>query len=354
MVHFLSSSGSITIEPSPANFRYWTFKNARHVEQVPGHLVIECAQPCYVISPSLSDSLVQPTEQPYVRVHFDPGSSIYEPRILLSNRQAPDKFSPRPAMQEPDHLLSDLRARRQWNSELPYEDALDRVGFSFTGRVLLNRIEVAGAVNLHDYGLLLYRDFTSVEPAAPSAINEFFGVHILGRSLTVVAIGSLVIAISAIASFARTNHLRKMSFALASVMLFLYIPASIYLLEQAKIAAAHSCLKRDSYSEQASCYGREFADLSKSMSEMIPRGSKVHFIRQIIDTYKTEANFAEFVHRTNYDPQAFGDAEYYVSLSWPGIYDQATQNLMDPFTHQIVKVEPVYRLGNSIIARAKR
>jgi hypothetical protein len=289
-----------------------------------------------------------------VKVIYDPGSSIQEPRILLSNRRTPDNFSPRPALRQPTYLLCDLRARRQWDSVLPYEDTLERVGFSFTGSMLLERIEVARILNPRDYGLLLYRDFTSIEPAAPSAINEWFGVHLLGRSQTVVAIGIFVIALLVVAGFGRTNVFKKILIALASVILFLYIPGFIYLMKQAYISADHSCLRRAPYAEYASCYGREFADLSQAVFERLPHGSGVHFIRQIIDSYKTEANFAEFVFRTAYNPRSFADADYYVAFGWHGIYDSATQKLTDPFTGQSVRAEPVYRLGDSLIAKAKR
>ncbi len=354
MFRIFAGAGSIVVAPNSSNLQNWVFTNVSRIEQGAGHLVIECAQPCYVVSPSLSHSAVEPADHPYVKVSFDRESSIQEARILLSNRNAPEKFSPRPALLQSSYLLCDLRDRRAWNSILPYEGTIDRIGFSFSGRMLLRRIEAAGVLNFSDYVLLLYTSLTTVEPAAPSAINELHGVHLLGHSQTVVAIWIFVITSLIITGFCRSRYLKKIMFALSSVILFLYVPFFVYLVNQFKISGMHSCFRSDLFEEYASCYDADFSTLSQVLLAKVPQGSRVHFIRQSIESYRTETNFSEFVHRIRYEPRSFGDADYYVGLRWPGVYDAVTQNLKDPFTGKSLSAEPVYQLGDSFIVRARR
>jgi hypothetical protein len=354
LFRFFSGPGSVVVAPNSSNLQDWVFKNVSQVVQSTGYLVIECAQPCYVVSHSLSQSSVNPSAHRYLKVSFDQESSIQEPSILLSNRTAPEKFAVRPALLQSSFLLCDLRDRRQWDTLLPYEGTIDRIGFSFSGRMLLRRIEASDALNIRDYVLLLYSSLTGVEPAAPSNINELYGVSLLGHSQTIVAIWLFVTTSAVIIGFCRSGHAKKIMFALASTILFLYIPSFVYLTNQLKMSGKHSCFRYDIFEEYASCYDAEFSTLSQALFANVPQGSRVHFILQTAESHRTESNFSEFVHRIRYEPRSFGDADYYVGLRWPEIYDTVTKKLKDPLTGRILSAEPVYHQGDSFIVRTSR
>jgi len=220
--------------------------------------------------------------------------------------------------------------------------------------MLFKGIEAAGVLSPRDYGRLLYDGFTSIEPAAPLAINELFGIHLLGRSQTVLSIAILGLALLAIAGLTGTFRLNHALLVLTTALLILYVPTFHYLLNQLDASIKHSCLRFDLTEECASCYGADFGALSRALREKVPRYSKVHFVRQVVDSHKTEANFEEFVFRTEYSPGGFGEADYYVGLKWARIYDDAAHKLSDPFSGRSVDVEPVYRLSDSFILKAKR
>ncbi len=352
LVWALTGAETVSVQPDSGNFQHWEFRNALRVEPGPEYVLVECGQPCYVISPSLSTLALDPEDHPYVSVVFESGSAFQDPRILLSNRSNPGRFSPRPALTGRDQILCDLSDRQQWNGLLPYQSTPERIGVSFTGKMLLKRIEARSRLAFVDYLYLLYRQLISVEPPAPSAINELSGVHLFGSSQAAIAAAIMTIGVLLVLSFDQGRNVRGISIGLACIVLFLYLPWGIYLSREFKTSIEHSCLKFDLFDEYASCYGEEFSSLTRVLFEKVPRGSKVHFIRQIFKDYETEANLPAFILRTRYDPREFGEADYYVGLGWPGIYDARGRSLRDPFTGKAVAVEPVYTNDRSFIVKA--
>jgi len=329
-------------------------KNVRHFEPGAGYFSIECDQPCYVISPSQSRLEINPADAPYVRVVFAPGSSLRDPRILLSSPAKSGAFLSRRGLIQPTRLICDLRESQPYASIAPYTSAIDRVGVSFTGKMLLSRIEVSGSASLADYRLLLQDAFAATEPSAPHSVNELFGVYVLGHGQTGWAFVLLFPATLFILSFARARYLRMFSIALACLALFLYLPWAVYFLSQVALSAEHSSLRYDLYDEYASRYGEDFASLSRALYDKVPAGSRVHFVRRVIDASPTEGNLAAFVHSIRFEPCEFGDADYYFGCRCPGIYDPARAQLTEPHTGKTAAVAPIYRQNDSFLLKATK
>jgi hypothetical protein len=351
MVSVFAGSDAEIIDLNSSNYQYWELRGVQRVERGSESTSIECDQPCLVISPSLSYSVIDAANHPYAKIVFDPASSIQECHILLSNRSNPGSFFPRPVLMERNHVFCDLRDSQKWNSIQPFESTIERIGISFTGRLLLKRIELTNYLSLRDYARLLFANLTSVEPAAPYAINGLYGIRLFGQNQIIAAFGLLFVLSLLILSFGRTGFLRKIFIGLALVMLFVYLPCFICLYDQLEISIKHSSLKYDLFDEQASCFGEEYASLSRALHEKVPRGSRVFCVSQNIDSYKTESNLAEFVHRVRYEPRAFGDADYFVCYRWPGIYDPKSGILTDPKSAKKLAVKLIHEQGDSFIAK---
>ena len=220
--------------------------------------------------------------------------------------------------------------------------------------MLLSRIEVSGSASLADYRLLLQDAFAATEPSTPHSVNELFGVYVLGHGQTGWAFVLLFPAALFILSFARARYLRMFSIALACLALFLYLPWAVYLLSQVALSAEHSSLRYDLYDEYASRYGEDFASLSRALYDKVPAGSRVHFVRRVIDASPTEGNLAAFVHSTGFEPAGFGDADYYFGYKCPGIYDPAREQLTDPHTGSTARVAPINRQNDSFLLKAAK
>jgi len=353
-VRFFTTRDTISISLDTSNRQSWTLKNVRHFEPGAEYFSIECDQPCYVISPSLSHLAINPADDPYVRVIFAPASSLRKSRILLSDPAEPGKFFPRPALAQPTHLIADLRDRQQYASIAPYTSTLERIGVSFTGTMLLSRIEVSAFANLADYRLLLRNALASDEPSTPHAANELSGAYIFGHSQKAWAFAFLFLATLVILSFARAGYLRKISIAVACTVLFLYLPWSMYFFSQLARAAEHSSFRYGMFDEYASRYGEDFASLSRALYDKVPAGSRVHFVRRVIDASPTEGNLAAFVHSIRFEPCEFGDADYYFGCRCPGIYDPARAQLTEPHTGKTAAVAPIYRQNDSFLLKATK
>ncbi len=349
---FFTTSDTYSIPLDASNRQSWILKNVRHFEPGDDYSSIECDQPCYVISPSQSRLGIDPADAPYARIVFAPGSSAREPRILLSSPSESGAFLSRRGALQADHLICDLRDLQPYASVGPYTSTIDRIGISFTGRMLLRRIEVSGTLSLADYGLLVRDAFTTREPSTPHSINELFGVYVLGHGHTAWAVALFILLTLLILSLAGTHHLRKVPVALVCTGLFLYLPWLAYFSSEVAQSFTHSSLRSGLYDEYASRYGEEFASLSRALNDSIPPGSRVHFIRRPIDTCPTEGNLAAFVHSVRFEPCEFADADYYFGCECPGIYDQANGQLAEPLTGKTASVAPIYRQDDSFLLRA--
>jgi hypothetical protein len=354
MVRVLSTPDAVSLSLDASNKQSWILKNVTRFEPGMGSASIECDQPCYVISPSLSRLGIDPADAPYVRVVLAPGSSLRDPRILLSSPAEAGAFIARRGLFQADRLICDLRDSQPYASIAPYTSTIDRVGVSFTGRMLLSRIEVSGSAGPADYGLILREAFATREPSTPHSVNELYGVYFLGHGHAVWAFALLFLATLLILSFARTRYLRKFSGALVCTALFLYLPWAGYFFSQVALSAGQSSFRYDMYDEYASRYGEDFAALSRAMYDRLPPGSKVHFIRRPIDTHPTEGNLAAFVHSIRFEPCEFDAADYYFGCDCPGIYDQAHEQLTEPHTGKTARVTPVYRQNDSFLLRAAK
>jgi hypothetical protein len=211
---------------------------------------------------------------------------------------------------------------------------------------------VSGFPGLADYGLLVRDAFATPEPSTPHSINELSGVYVFGHGHTAWALGLLVLGTLLILSFAGTHYLRKFSFLLACTGLFLYLPWGAYFVSQVAQSVKHTSLRYEMYDEYESRYGEDFASLSRVLYDRLPPGSKVHFVRRIIDDYPTEGNLAAFVHSLRFEPCQFADADYYFGCRCPGIYDQANGQLTEPLTGKTARVAPIYRQDDSFLLRA--
>ena len=349
---FFTTGDTYSIPLDSSNRQSWILKNVRHFEPGDDYSSIECDEPCYVISPSQLRLGINPADAPYARVIFAPGSSAREPRILLSSPSESGAFLGRRGSLQADHLFCDLRDFQPYASVAPYTSTIDRIGVSFTGRMLLRRIEVSGTLSLADYGLLVRDAFATREPSTPHSINELFGVYILGHNHTAWAIALFILVTLLILSFAGARHPRKISVALVCTGLFLYLPWLAYFSSEVARSFTHSSLRTGLYDEYASRYGEEFASLSRALNDSIPPGSRVHFIRRSIDAYPTEGNLAAFVHSIRFEPCEFAEADYYFGCSCPGIYDRASGRLTEPLTGKTARVAPIYRQDDSFLLRA--
>ncbi len=349
---FFTTADTISIPLDPSNGAGWIVKNARQFEPGYEYSSIECDQPCYAISPSQSRLRINPGDTPYVKVIFAPGSSPRDPRILLSSPSKSGAFLGRRGLLEPDHLICDLRDARPYDSVAPYSSMIDRIGVSFTGRVLLSRIEVSGFAGLADYGLLVRDALGTREPSTPHSINELSGIHIFGHGQTAWALALLFMGTLLVLSFAATRYLRKFSFVLACTGLFLYLPWAAYFFSEVAQSVEHSSLRCEMYDEYESRYGADFASLSRELYDRLPPGSRVHFIRRSIDSCPTEENLAAFVHSIRFEPSEFANADYYFGCRCPGIYDQASGQLTEPLTGRTARVAPIYRKDDSFLLRA--
>ncbi len=350
-VRFFTTSETTSIPLDASNYQSWYLKDVRHFEPGLDFSSIECDQPCYVISPTQSRLGIDPAHAPYVRVVFAAGTSLRDPRILLSSPAQTGAFLSRRGLLRSDHLICDLRDSQPYASIAPYTATINRVGVSFTGKLLLSRIEVSGAASLADRALLARDAFNNQEPSAPHAINELSGVYVLGHGHTAWALIFLLLTTLLILSFARTRYLCKFSIALGCTLLFLYLPWAAYFLSQVSLSGHQSSFKYGMYDEYASRYGEDFASLSRVLNDSLKPGSRVHFIRRPIDACPTEENLAAFIHSIRYVPCEFGDADYYFGCRCPGIYDQSRGQLTEPHTGKTAKVAPVYRQGDSFLLR---
>jgi hypothetical protein len=353
-VRLFTARDTISIPLDSTNSQSWVLKDVGHFKSGAQYSAIVCDKPCYVISPSQSRLGVNAAEAPYVRVVFAPESSLRNPRILVSSPAEPGNFLPRKGLLRPSDLICDLRDSRPYDGIRPFASAIDRVGISFTGKLLLSRFEVSGFARLADYPLLLREAFADREPSTPHSINELFGVYLLGHSQTTWAFAFLSLAALLIFSFARTRHLRKLFIALGGTLLFLYLPWAIYLLSEVALSAERSSLRHDLYDEYSSRYGEDFASLSRELYERVPAGSRVHFVQRVIDAVPTEGNLSAFVHGTRFEPCEFGNADYYFGYRCPGIYDTARAQLTDPHSGKTATVVPVYRHDDSFVLKAAR
>lgn len=349
---FFTTSDTYPIPLDSSNRQSWILKDVRHFEPGNDYSSIECDRPCYVISPSQSRLGIDPADAPYVKIIFAPGSSARDPRILLSSPSESGAFLGRRGLSQADHLICDLRDSQAYDSVAPYTSTIDRIGISFTGRMLLSRIEVSGFLDLADYGLLARNAFTTREPSTPHAINELFGIYLLGRGHAAWAFALLLLATLLILSFARARYLRKLALALVCTGLFLYLPWAAYFFSQVAQSIEHTSLRHEMYDEYGSRYGEDFASLSRELYDRLPPGSRVHFIRRQIDSYPTEENLAAFVHSIRFEPCEFADADYYFGCKCPGIYDQANGRLTEPLTGKTARVAPIYRQDDSFLLRA--
>ena len=349
---FFTTGDTFSIPLDSAHRQSWILKSVGHSEAGNEYFSIECDQPCYVISPSQLRLGINPADTPYVKVVFAPGSSLRDPHILLSSPSRSGAFLGRLPLLGADHLICDLRDAQPYASIAPYTSTIDRIGVSFTGRMLLSRIELSGFPGLADYGLMVSNAFATREPSTPHSINELSGVHVFGHGHTAWALALLFLETLLILSFAGTRFLRKFSFALACTGLFLYLPWATYFFSQAAQSLEHSSLRYEMYDEYQSRYGEDFASLSRVLNDRLPPGSKVHFIRRVIDAYPTEENLAAFVHSIRFEPCEFADADYYFGCRCPGIYDQAIGRLTEPHTGKTARVAPIYRQDDSFLLRA--
>jgi hypothetical protein len=353
-VRLFTARDTISIPLDSTNSQSWVLKDVGHFESGAQYSAIVCDKPCYVISPSQSRLGVNATEVPYVRVIFAPDSSLRNPRILVSRPTEPGNFLPRKGLRRPTDVICDLRDSRPYDGTRPFISAVDRVGISFTGKLLLSRIEVSAFAGLTDYPLLLREAFADREPSTPHSINELFGVHVLGHGQTTWAFALLFLAALLILSFARTRYLHKFSIALAGTALFLYLPWAIYLLSQVALSAEHSSLRLDLNDEYSSRYGKDFASLSRALYERVPAGSRVHFVERVIEAVPTEGDLSAFIHSTRFEPGGFGNVDYYFGYRCPGIYDAAHAKLTDPHSGKTVTVVPVYRQDDSFVLKAAK
>jgi hypothetical protein len=351
-IRLLSTPDTVSLSLDSSNRQNWILKNVGRFEPGTEFSSIECDQPCYVVSPSQSRLRIDPAAAPYVRVVLAPGSSLRNPRILLSSPTESGAFLGRRGLLQADRFLCDLRDSEPYASVAPYTSTIDRVGVSFTGRMLLKRIDVSGSAGIADYGLILREAFATREPSTPHSVNELFGVHFLGHGHTAWAFTLLLLTALLILSFARTRYLHRLSIALLCSVLFLYLPWAGYIFSQVALSGGQSSLRYGMYDEYASRYGEDFATLSRAMYDKLPPGSRVHFVRRPIDAYPTEGNLAAFVHCIRFEPCEFDAADYYFGCNCPGIYDQARGQLTEPHTGKTARVTPVYRQNDSFLLRA--
>jgi hypothetical protein len=351
----IGAADTLIIPAMRSEHQNWDLSKVSHSEPGSDHYLMRCDQPCYVIAPPLSHFGFSPTLFPYISVIVDPRSDFHDFRLLASAPDEPGTFNPRPViLSKPDRLLCDLRASQPWNRLPPFPSSLRQVGFSFSGTILLRRIEISNHLDPSDYARLLYSTFTEGEPPAPYSINDLYGLRVLGFAQSTAAFLIFAVCLVLLLSFARSPSLRQVFISVSAAALFMYLPCAIYLSRCFKAALQHSFLKYGVFDEYASRYGEDFSSMSRILYDVVPAGSRVHFLVQLLDEYKSETNLIEFIHRVRFAPVEFGGAEYYFGYRWPGIYNRRLGCLKDPFSAKTVPVGPVYESGDSFIVKAVR
>jgi hypothetical protein len=351
----IGSADTIVVPVSDRDIRNWDLSKVHHFEQGPDYFLIRCDQPCYVIAPPLSYFGVAPTRYPYVSFVLDPASDFHDFRLLAAGPGEQWTFNPRPvSFAMPGQLLCDLRAGQPWNRIPPFPSSLAQVGLSFSGTLLLRRIEIINYLSLSGYGRLLYATMTEIEPPAPYSINDLYGIRLFGFPHTIVVFFLFAACFVVSCSFLPVHFSRCISLSAAIALLFLLLPSAAYLRQYFRLAEQHSALKYDVFDEYAACYGEEFAALSRRLYDLVPSGSRVHFLAQSLDGYTTETNLIEFIHRTRFQPEAFGSADYYFGYRWSRIYNRNAGSLRDPFSEKSARVQPLYEQGDSFILKAVR